>query len=171
MERYTSKVACAVGRLTYRQLDYMIRDGFFTPDVPAGGTGVHRGFSFRDLLALRCIGNLRAADVSLQAVRKVDSALRVYGRDMAGAHLVVTGRGREREVYVSDREQLIALLTNPGQLGWATIVDVGQVAAEVRDIVEQSKRATEAKPERRKRAAGGGGRKRPPTALGHQRGA
>jgi DNA-binding transcriptional MerR regulator len=154
MERYSSKVACAVGRLTYRQLDYMIRDGFFTPDVPAAGTGNARGFSFRDLLALRCIGNLRAADVSLQAVRKVDRALRAYGRDMAGAHLVVTGRGRDREVYVSDRDQLIALLTNPGQLGWATIVDVGQAAAEVREIVEQNKHAAEEKP-KRKRAAGG----------------
>lgn len=155
--RYTAKVARAAGRLTYRQLDYMIRDDFFTPDVSADGTGNKRGFSFRDLLALRCIGNLRAADVSLQAVRKVDRALRSYGRDFAGAHLVVTGDVKDREVYVYDRERLIALLTEPGQTAWATIVDVGKAAAEVREIVGglgQASKPQHAKP-KRKAAAGG----------------
>jgi DNA-binding transcriptional MerR regulator len=119
----------------------MIRDGFFTPDAPAAGTGNYRGFSFRDLLALRCIGNLRAAGVSLQAVRKVDRALRAYHKDMATAHLVVTERSHDREVYVSERQELIALLTNPGQAAWATILDVGRCAAEVQEIIGRENKA------------------------------
>src|SRR5208337_4641014 len=100
MERFHAKTACVVGRLTYRQLDHMIRTDFFTPDIPAAGKGTFRAFSFRDLLALRAIGSLRTAGVSLQAVRKVDGALRRYGRDMVDAHLVATEKGRNREVYV-----------------------------------------------------------------------
>ena len=143
MESYRQQVACAVSGLTYRQLDHMIRSGFFTPDLPAHGSGVHRGFSYRDLLALRCIGSLRSADVSLQATRKVDRALRAYGRDFADSHLVVTGKGNKREVYVYDRKALIALLDKPGQVGIATIVDVGQAEVEVREIVARESKAQE----------------------------
>jgi len=143
VERYSACVACSIGRLNYRRLDYLIRSGFFTPDLPAAGKATDRGFSFRDLLALRCIGDLREAGVSLQAVREVDHKLRKYGSDFARAHLVVSEKGHKREVYVKDREALIALLRQPGQLACATILDLGQCETEVREIVAHESKTQE----------------------------
>lgn len=142
-DRYSAALACKVSGLVYHRLDYAIRSGLFKPDVPANGKATNRAFSFRDLLALRAIRELRDAGVSLQAVRRVSEALRDYGRDLAGATLVVTGRGRAREVYVLDPPAALALLRRAGQLAaaWAVMVPLDRINAEVRAAVERAREA------------------------------
>ena len=83
----------------------------------------------------------------MQAVRRVDSALRAFKHDLSHASLVVTGNGRKLEVYVRDRGELLALLEAPG-LAIATLLDLGRATAEVREATA----AAEPKRQRRGRA-------------------
>lgn len=56
-----SPTACMVAGITYRQLDYWIRTGLFSPQVEASGSGSRRRFSPADLRALAAISE--ASDV------------------------------------------------------------------------------------------------------------
>ncbi|MGH2721322.1 MAG: MerR family transcriptional regulator, partial [Actinomycetota bacterium] len=80
--------------LSYRQLDYLARKGFLRPSLAAGsGSGSRRLYSFEDLVALRTIAKLRAAGVSLGALKSVIAFLRARGltQPLVGTQLVVDG--------------------------------------------------------------------------------
>lgn len=97
----------------------------------AAATSNRRGYTFRDLVALRMVRSLLDAGLSLQRVRKAVERLAEIGDDLSDLRLVSDGS----TVFAcrDDGEVLDAL--GHGQL--ALFVSVGAVASEVEAEVRQ----------------------------------
>jgi DNA-binding transcriptional MerR regulator len=79
---FRGPTACRAAGITYRQLDYWARTGLVEPSVrPAGGSGTHRLYGFRDILALKVVKRLLDTGVSLQQIRGAIEVLRERGVD------------------------------------------------------------------------------------------
>ncbi|MGL4743542.1 MAG: MerR family transcriptional regulator [Dermatophilaceae bacterium] len=79
---YRGPTACTAAGITYRQLDYWARTGLVEPSVrPAGGSGTHRLYGFRDILVLKVVKRLLDTGVSLQQIRVAVEVLRERGVD------------------------------------------------------------------------------------------
>jgi DNA-binding transcriptional MerR regulator len=117
-----------------RTLDYWDTSGFLRPSIQqATGRGSQRLWSFEDLVALRVAGQLRAAGISLQALRKVIAHLRGRGADqpLASTYLVSDGR----DVFEVHGDVAISTLRQPGQSGFLWLVDLGRVVDELRQAL------------------------------------
>src|SRR5690242_3882005 len=90
---YRGAMACKIVGITYRQLDYWARTDLVRPSICAANRSVtQRLYSYRDLVELKVIQRLLAADISLQAARKAIEYLRnQLGTALASAHLVLDG--------------------------------------------------------------------------------
>lgn len=155
-----SRVAQRVAGISKRQIGYWVETGLVTPSVAAAsGKGTARIFSFRDLVALRTIKALLAEGVTLQKVRKAVAELeRQWPEKEAplASHVLVTDGVDLFAVLPEDeaRETVLSLVLRPGELAWRRfVVDVGRIAAEVREALDQERAAPKAE---RKQAAGGG---------------
>lgn len=106
MQAYTSQEACRLAGITYRQLDYWVRQLAIKPAQPARGSGSARRWSPLDIVQLRVMSELRKAGVSLPKVRRAVSWLRKALSKVAPDNLVL----------VTDGEQVFYLSPNPGKL-------------------------------------------------------
>ena len=90
---YRGPVACAAAGITYRQLDYWARTGLVVPSVrDAAGSGTHRLYGFRDILALRVVKRLIDTGVSLPNIRTaVDHLAERSGADLASLTIMSDG--------------------------------------------------------------------------------
>ena len=155
---WSTPEAHRIARISYRMLDYWIREGLVEPAVPAKGTGNRRRFSWRDLVAVRAIAALREAGVSLQAVRKVQAALVEFEGDdealRAGRLIIEQGRKKpEVGVAISD-DEILRLLNEPGQSAMRTVFDIAPVYADVaHGVAELAKESRAEKPVQEGRAA------------------
>lgn len=133
----TSEVAKVTG-LTRRQLDHWDRTGLFRPGLaPAEGRGSARFYSFQDVVQLRVAKELREAGVSLQALRKVVEYLRKAGgldAPLAEARLVVSGGD---VLLLNGREELVSVLSAPGQGVLRIVLDLPKVVEELREEVRK----------------------------------
>ena len=73
---FSSEEASKLSLVPVQRLQEWERTGFLRASIPAKRRGVSRRYSFRDVVALRVAGELRAAGVSLQMLRKVVAYLR-----------------------------------------------------------------------------------------------
>lgn len=96
--------------VTRNQLERWAREGFLTP---SGGRHPEYLYTYQDLVALRFIASLRS-DLSLQKIKKVESALNERGKSLRthAADLVQTHDGY---VGVSERDFVELLTGRPGQ--------------------------------------------------------
>jgi DNA-binding transcriptional MerR regulator len=78
MEGFTAEQACRFTGTTAHQLRYWDRIGLVRPSVQSTGgrPGVRRLYSFRDLIALKCVRSLLEGGMSLQRVRRAYDYLR-----------------------------------------------------------------------------------------------
>lgn len=68
---YTSKEACRIADITYRQLHYWDKTNLVKPSIAAAtGTGSRRVYSFVDLVCLRVTARLKAERISLQSIER-----------------------------------------------------------------------------------------------------
>lgn len=140
--RYTAGQAEKITGLGYRAIDYLAKKGLVSPSTPAAGKGTRREFSFRDLVALRTIRDLREAGISLQAIRRVAEAvqgmrgLSSSSDALASAVLVVDPTGK-RDVYMRDGETYVSALRQPGQAVLCVVIPVGEIAREVREAARK----------------------------------
>lgn len=76
---FTADQVCQLTALSRRQLRYWDKTGFFSPDTvgTASGRIFSRLYSFRDVVGLRVIGELRKR-VPLQELRKIGEWLRLH---------------------------------------------------------------------------------------------
>jgi DNA-binding transcriptional MerR regulator len=128
---FRAKQVLQLVSITYRQLHYWARSGLV---VPSGeftpGTGHNWRWSFRDLVALRAVADLRHNGASLQAIRQAAQTLRDRGDDhpLAGNVLLVSAGGDI--ACVVEFGQVAELLTGaPGQT--FMIVPVGTFEEEL----------------------------------------
>jgi DNA-binding transcriptional MerR regulator len=74
---FTSEKVCSLTGATPRQLQYWDEEGFLSPSLRrGGGKGRRRLYTFRDLVSLRVVAQLRQAGISLQLIRRVVDHLR-----------------------------------------------------------------------------------------------
>ena len=93
--------------ITYRQLDYWARTGLVRSSIrQAAGRGSRRVYSFRDLVALRVVSQLREAGVSIQTIRKAVTYLRQHS-DQPLTDLSLVGSGRKVFVLTDDPSRLV----------------------------------------------------------------
>lgn len=106
---FGGKRAAEIVGITYRQLDYWARTDLVRPSlVDAHGSGSRRMYSYRDLLELKVVKDLRDAGIRLESVREVFSYLREnLGEEIVTANLVITGN---RVVLVRSGEEIVDLI-------------------------------------------------------------
>lgn len=120
-----------------KTLHFWDRSGFISPSLmQARGTGTRRIYDFRDLVAIRVAAQLRAAGISLQALRKVLELVRSIGeweQPLAEMYLVTDGR----DVFAKRGEELLSLLRQPRQQVFAFVIDLRQTVETLRADVDQ----------------------------------
>jgi DNA-binding transcriptional MerR regulator len=117
--------ASAVLKLTgisYRQLDYWARTGLVGSSIrQAAGRGSRRVYSFPDLVALRVVGQLREAGVSVQTIRRAVRWLRSHA-DQPLSTLALAAQGKKVFALTDDPAKLIEA-TGEGQVVLAISVE------------------------------------------------
>jgi DNA-binding transcriptional MerR regulator len=130
---YAGEAAQITG-IPYRTMDHWARTGLITPSISAArGSGRSRLYSFKDLLALRVVRDLREKGISVQSLRKVIELLRKTGLDspLTQAQLLVIGKD---VAIVNNTQEIESVLSAPGQLYLtpAMIFDLRKPIADVR---------------------------------------
>lgn len=130
-EGFSAGRAAKLSGVPYRTLDYWATSRFIAPSlVSAAGKGTKRLYSFPDLVALRVARELRAAGISLQALRKVVRHLRARRKSASFANSYLVSDGRD--VFERRGEELISTLRQPGQMASVWLVDLGHIVDELR---------------------------------------
>lgn len=73
---FGKKAVIALTGVSTRQVEHWATTGVVRPSIPAAGKGTRRGYSFRDLVALRVAKRLKDEGISLQKIRKALTYLR-----------------------------------------------------------------------------------------------
>ena len=124
--------AARLANISYRTLDFWARSGFIIPSiVQSAGKGSDRIYSFRDVVALRVAGKLRALGISLQALRKVLKYLQEregLESPLAETYLVSDGS----DVFEKQGEEVLSVFRRPGQVAFSWVLDLSGVVDEVR---------------------------------------
>ncbi len=98
--------------ISYRQLDHWARTGLVRSSVrQASGRGSRRVYSFQDLVALRVVGQLREAGVSVQTIRKAVAFLKRHAEQPLSM-LNLVGHGKKVFTLTDDPSKLIEASEN-----------------------------------------------------------
>jgi DNA-binding transcriptional MerR regulator len=114
---FPTPIAAKLTGVSVGTLQNWDRRGFLKASIQAaGGHGVARVYSFRDLIAIRVAGDLKKEGIPLQALHRVVKYLCARTRQsptdaLAATKLVTDGR----DVYEVKGDASISTLTRPGQ--------------------------------------------------------
>ena len=73
---FGKKAVIAFTGVSGRQVEHWATTGVVRPSIPAAGKGTRRGYSFKDLVAVRVAKRLKDEGISLQKIRKALAYLR-----------------------------------------------------------------------------------------------
>jgi predicted RNase H-like HicB family nuclease len=73
---FGKKAVIALTGVSGRQVEHWATTGVVRPSIPAAGKGTRRGYSFKDLVALRVGKRLKDEGISLQKIRQALAYLR-----------------------------------------------------------------------------------------------
>ena len=128
---FSADEAASLARLPPKTLENWHDAGFIRASVPAKRRGISKRYTFRDVVALRVAGELRAAGVSLQLLRKVVDHLRARKGLSATEVLARTNLVTDGErVYEVEGDVSIQLPSGQRTMNVA-IVRLDQVVSEV----------------------------------------
>ena len=131
---YGAKVAQEITGITYRQLDYWATTGLVGSSIrEAAGRGSRRVYSFEDLVALRVVARLRAAGVSLAAVRRAVAYVTRH-TDRPLSTLALIPQGKSVFVLTEDRSKMIEASSH-GQV--VITIDVEPIVKKLRAEVTE----------------------------------
>lgn len=112
---FGARAVLALTGISYRQLDYWARTGLVGSSIrQAAGRGSRRSYSFQDLVALRVVGQLREAGVSVQTIRRAVNWLQKH-QNQPLVTLALTGHGKKVYALTDDPAKLIEA-TSAGQV-------------------------------------------------------
>jgi len=144
--------AARIAGLTRSTLNSWIVSGFITPtnvDHIAPGTGNHRRFDLRDLTAICAAADLRRLGVGVRAMRKIQTELRRYNRDLASARLALVRNDNDEvadvvlfETETERRKLIVSVYEHPGQ----TIIAEMKLAKVARQANRAYRNALKEKP-------------------------
>jgi DNA-binding transcriptional MerR regulator len=104
---FGAKAVLELTGISYRQLDYWARTGLVGSSIrQAAGRGSRRVYSFQDLVALRVVGQLRDAGVSIQTIRRAVAYLKRHA-DQPLATLSLTAKGKKVFALTDDPAKLV----------------------------------------------------------------
>jgi DNA-binding transcriptional MerR regulator/predicted RNase H-like HicB family nuclease len=104
---FGAKAVLQLTGISYRQLDYWARTGLVGSSIrQAAGRGSRRVYDFQDLVALRVVGQLRDAGVSIQTIRRAVAYLRRHA-DQPLATLSLTAKGKKVFALTDDPAKLV----------------------------------------------------------------
>ena len=101
---FGKKAVIALTGVSGRQVEYWAATGVVRPSILAAGKGSRRGYSFKDLVALRVAKRLKDEGISLQKIRKALAWLRKNFPDLKQplAELRFLTNGRDLFVLTAD---------------------------------------------------------------------
>jgi len=116
-EAFPSSLASKLTGVSTTNLENWARRGVLTPSITAARThGVSRVYSFRDLVAIRTIGELQRAGFTVRQIGRVVDYLRkrkgLSTADVLASTLLVTDG---HDVYEADGEARTSTYRKPGQ--------------------------------------------------------
>jgi DNA-binding transcriptional MerR regulator len=128
---FPTDVAAKLGSVTPKMLENWDASGFLSPSEPAKRRGISRRYSFRDVVAIRVVSELRAEGFPLQALRKVVAYLcartGLTPTDaLASTSLITDGH----DVYEITGDVSTSTLRRPGQR-MLLMVPLGELVAEL----------------------------------------
>ncbi len=119
---FGARAVLALTGISYRQLDHWARTGLVGSSIrQAAGRGSRRVYSFSDLVALRVVGQLREAGVSVQTIRRAVAWLRRHATQPLST-LALTAKGKKVFALTDDPAKLIEA-TAEGQVVLAISVE------------------------------------------------
>lgn len=121
----SSRQACEVAGITYRQVDWWARTGIVLPSlVDAAGSGSRRRYSVEDVRLLAVVGRVTEASPRAE--------LAPLGRALDGLAVVEDWTGW---VYIDGRSGAIGRSPEIlGTVGW--VVDLGRIDAEIDEALD-----------------------------------
>jgi DNA-binding transcriptional MerR regulator len=117
------------------------RTGFLRASMPAKRRGVSRRYTFRDVVALRVAGELRAGGVSLHMLRRVVAYLRARDGLSATEVLARTNLVTDGERVYEVKGDVTIQLPNGQRTMNVTIVRLDAVVREVQQMARALRRA------------------------------
>jgi DNA-binding transcriptional MerR regulator len=129
---FPTPIAAKLTGVSVATLDNWDRRGFLKASIQAaGGHGVSRVYSFRDLIAIRIARDLKHEGIPLQALRRVVTYLCARkglkpADALASTNLITDGR----DVYAVAGDVTISALRRPGQR-MLLMVPLGELVAEL----------------------------------------
>ena len=137
-EGYTAKQVTAVTGVSYQTLNHWARTGLVEPSIAqAAGTGSERIYSFRDLITLKLVVELRKGGVTTHALRNVIEFLRTSDgleNPLSEARLIVTDKDI---VLVRSSKELISVLKKPGQAYLAFVLDLPRTVVALKEAAQR----------------------------------
>jgi DNA-binding transcriptional MerR regulator len=130
-EGFPTDVAAKLGKVTPKTLENWDVAGFLSPSVPAKRRGISRRYSFRDVVAIRVVSELRAEGFTLQSLRKIVAYLCTRkglspNDALASTRLVAVGR----DVFEIEDDVPVSTLLRPGQR-MLMVVELNELVAEL----------------------------------------
>jgi DNA-binding transcriptional MerR regulator len=126
---YPTKFALRISGLTPRQLDMWTWSGLIRPHqrIDRGGRKI-RSYTFRDLVAIRTMAELRRSGITPRELQRISDMLAAMERDFADTYLLASAS----DVLMVSGDALMSVLRAPGQLAYNIVFDLGTTAATVR---------------------------------------
>ena len=136
--KFTAGQAAEAAGVEYHHVNHWAKIGLIRPSVMEA-TGSHsiRVYSFGDVVALKAVGQLRAAGFGCEALKEVAEALQ--GRRYASISDSVLIGNADGEVSVVASKKVLGLIQG-GSFAW--ILDLGVIVREVDEAASNRVRAT-----------------------------
>jgi DNA-binding transcriptional MerR regulator len=146
IESYLTEAIAEMAGVPVQNIYYWRNKGLIRPSVEnPKGRGRTLRWSLADAIAVRMIGELREAGLSLQAVGvAVEKLKTIKGVEdpLPCCYLISDGD----DAYLAvNKKTLVSILRQPGQLIMKFVFDVGRATAVIRDKVFEIKTADESK--------------------------
>lgn len=142
-EKFSAGQAVKVCGLTYRQVDHWARHGVVVPsgDEGCGHDGV-RAYSFRDLVALKVVANLRTLGLSLRQMTAVAHVVQSSKKKALSGYLVGSANG---QIAICEETAFLSEMGSAGRKGLTWFLNVTDITAEVREAADNTARINRGK--------------------------
>lgn len=138
VESFSAKDAAEFSGISMTMVNYLCRHRIIVPTIGRKrGRGVHRKFSFGDIVVLKALAKLLDGGVSVYRLKRALTSLRSLHTEITkdglpAAYLVTDGR----DVYLRHKSGVLELLTT-GQLEFAFVVEIESVRREAIDFARR----------------------------------
>ena len=136
---FTPRQVIRLTGVPYSTLNLWAKKGLISPSIAEGsGSGHERIYDFSDLVAIKLAFELRKSGVTTRSLEKVIEFVRKnHGleKPLTEARLVVSGND---VLEVTSQQQLISVLSKPGQGCLSFVVDLPRTLGELAKIADES---------------------------------